>query len=62
MKVSIDTDRCRGFGVCVSLCPEVFTLTDYGYSEVSVDEVPADLEGAVSEAIAACPEHAIETL
>ncbi|GAB2659256.1 ferredoxin [Nocardia goodfellowii] len=60
MKVSIDTDRCRGFGVCVSLCPEVFTLTEYGYSEVAVDEVPAGLEGAVAEAIEACPEHAIE--
>ncbi|WP_405137905.1 ferredoxin [Nocardia sp. NBC_01388] len=60
MKVSIDTDRCRGFGVCVSLCPEVFTLTDYGYSEVKVEDVPTELQGAVTEAVQACPEHAIE--
>ncbi|MFD0364722.1 ferredoxin [Nocardia sp. GCM10030253] len=60
MKVSIDTDRCRGFGVCVSLCPEVFVLTDYGYSEVAVEEVPPGLEEAVAEAAEACPERAIE--
>ncbi|MEV0248111.1 ferredoxin [Nocardia sp. NPDC050712] len=60
MKVGIDVDRCRGFGVCVSLCPEVFTLTDYGYSEVRVGAVPAGLEGAVAEAVEACPERAIE--
>ncbi|MGX1811040.1 ferredoxin [Nocardia sp. NPDC055321] len=61
MKVTVDADRCRGFGVCVSICPEVFTLTEWGYAEVSNPDVPPDLEGAVSEAIAACPEHAIET-
>ncbi len=61
MKVSVDVDRCRGFGVCVSMCPEVFTLTEWGYSEAVAEDVPADLEGAVSEAVQACPERAIVT-
>jgi len=30
MKVKVDDDRCRGHGICWSLCPEVFTLTDDG--------------------------------
>lgn len=59
MKVAVDPDRCRGHGVCVSLCPEVFRLADDGYSEVYVPEVPAESEAAVGEAIESCPEQAI---
>jgi ferredoxin len=59
MKVAIDDDRCGGHGVCVGLCPDVFTLTDDGYAEAIAGEIPAEFEGAVHEAIGACPEHAI---
>lgn len=59
MKVTVNDGLCRGHGVCVGLCPEVFTLTDWGYAEASTDEVPAELEAVVEEAIASCPEHAI---
>jgi len=59
MKASIDDGRCRGHGVCTTLCPDVFTLNDDGYAEVVVDEVPYHLEGAAREACDACPENAI---
>ncbi|MFI6361285.1 ferredoxin [Nocardia sp. NPDC050630] len=59
MKVSVDSDRCRGHGVCLSLCPEVFVLNDDGYAEVRTPEVPADHASAVLVAVSACPEHAI---
>ncbi len=60
MKVRVDDDRCGGHGVCVGICPEVFTLTDDGYAVVAIDgEVPAEFEAGVTEAVAACPEHAI---
>jgi ferredoxin len=59
MKVTVDDDRCRGHAVCCSLCPEVFTLTDNGYAEVRVREVPAELEEAVQAAVGRCPERAI---
>ena len=62
MKVVIDDDRCGGHGVCVGLCPDVFTLTDDGYAEAIDDDVPAEFESAVREAVAACPEHAIREL
>ncbi|MGZ4703684.1 MAG: ferredoxin [Acidimicrobiales bacterium] len=61
MKVEIDTDRCRGHGVCWSLCPEVFDLTDDGYATVLVAEVPAEFEAVVREAVTHCPERAIST-
>ena len=61
MKVEIDDDRCRGHGVCWSLCPQVFDLTDDGYAVVLVAEVPAEHERVVEDAVSHCPEHAIST-
>jgi len=59
MKVWVDDQRCRGHGVCVTLCEGVFSLTDDGYA-VSIDsEVPVELESATREAIQCCPEQAI---
>jgi ferredoxin len=60
MKVTVDDDQCRGHGVCVTICPEVFTLTDDGYAVASESEVPAEFEDAVRDAIDNCPEHAIK--
>ena len=59
MKVSVDIDRCKGHGICWSLCPEVFELTDDGYAVVLVDEVPAEHEEQVATAVRQCPERAI---
>jgi ferredoxin len=59
VKVTIDDDLCRGHGVCCSLCPEVFTLTDDGYAEVLVPTVPPALEDAARSAASRCPERAI---
>jgi ferredoxin len=59
VKVAVDEDRCRGHAVCCSLCPEVFTLTDDGYSTVQVGEVPVEFEEAVLVAARRCPELAI---
>jgi ferredoxin len=61
MRVSVDEDLCRGHAVCCTLCPEVFALTDDGYSTVQVGEVPAELEEAVRSAVNRCPERAIST-
>ena len=60
MKVTVDSDRCRGHGICLTLCSEVFALTDDGYAEVQVPEVLAEFAAPVRDAAAACPERAIE--
>ena len=59
MNVAIDDDRCRGHGVCMSLCPQVFELTDDGYAVVLSAEVPPELEDVVRTAVDRCPEQAI---
>jgi ferredoxin len=45
--------------VCCTLCPEVFALTDDGYSAVLVPEVPGEHADAVRAAVTRCPERAI---
>ncbi len=62
MKVTVDDQRCRGHGMCLTLCPEVFDLTDDGYAVADPEEVPAGLEGAAREAIENCPEQAISEI
>jgi ferredoxin len=59
MKVSVDVERCRGHGLCCIICPDLFTLTDDGYTVVSTPDVPMRFEEAVGEAEHACPEKAI---
>jgi ferredoxin len=59
MKVAVDEDTCRGHGMCLTFCPEVFEMTDDGWSVADPGEVPAELEGAVREAVENCPERAI---
>ena len=61
MRVAVDADVCAGHGVCCTLCPEVFTLTDDGYAAVVAPEVPSELEDAVRAAVNQCPTHAITT-
>jgi ferredoxin len=58
MKVRVDPDLCTGCGVCIDMCPEVFELQG-DVSVVTVDTVPADLEGTAREAAEACPVEAI---
>lgn len=59
MKVHVDSNVCAGFGVCIGLCPEVFSLHDDGYAVVLVDEVPPEHEDAVRQAVSHCPARAI---
>jgi ferredoxin len=59
MKVTVDEDTCRGHGMCLTFCPEVFEMTDDGWAFADPGEVPAKFEGAVREAIENCPERAI---
>ncbi|QLL06790.1 ferredoxin [Mycobacterium vicinigordonae] len=60
MKIWVDDGFCRGHGMCLTLCPEVFTLTDDGYAEAITSDIPPEFEAATREAIECCPEQAIK--
>jgi ferredoxin len=59
VKVRVDEDRCAGHGMCLTLCPEVFDMTDDGWAVADPPEVPVGLEDAARSAITNCPERAI---
>lgn len=62
MRVSVDENRCAGHGMCLTLCPEVFEMSDDGWAVADQEDVPAESEGAVREAIENCPERAISEI
>ncbi len=63
MRVTADNSQCAGHTLCNAAAPQVFGLDDEGYVVVLVDgDVPAEVEGAAREAVAACPERALSIL
>ena len=52
-------ENCIGCGLCNSICPQVFTMTDEGVATVSSD-ISEEQEGLVQEAADSCPVDAIE--
>jgi ferredoxin len=53
-------DNCISCGLCVNICPSVFSMGDSGIAEAS-PEVPEGLEEQTAEARDSCPVEAIET-
>lgn len=58
MKAKVN-ENCIGCGLCNSVCPEVFSMTDEGFATVSSDISEAQ-EESVQEAADSCPVDAIE--
>ena len=52
-------ENCIGCGLCNSICPEVFTMTDEGVATAK-NEIATDLEDSVHKAADSCPVDAIE--
>jgi ferredoxin len=60
VKVRVDGDRCQGHTLCKMIAPDSFELDDVdGTSSPVSEDVPADLQDAVREAVLSCPEQAI---
>ena len=60
MKVRVDPDKCQGHTLCAMEAPQAFQLSEFdGHSTAQFEDVPAELEQAVRDAAASCPEQAI---
>lgn len=59
MKYKVN-ENCIGCGLCESICPEVFHMTDAGVAEAVKEDVPAATEPMAAEAKESCPVEAIE--
>lgn len=62
MKVKVDPELCIACGACVSLVPEVYDWDDDGKAQAIDEEVSAEIEDEVREALESCPTEAIEEI
>lgn len=53
-------DNCIGCGMCASICPEVFEMTDEGVAKASELAVDTIQEASAQDAMDGCPVGAIE--
>ncbi|WP_433710432.1 ferredoxin [Nocardia sp. CA-084685] len=62
MKVRVDVERCQGHTLCAMIAPKVFELSEIdGHSSPVSEDVPADQQDNVREAVRSCPERAISS-
>lgn len=59
IKVSVDQNRCQGYGNCVSAEPDVFDLDESGLAFAREEEMPDGRLGAMRAAAVVCPVDAI---
>lgn len=61
MKVKVNKDKCIGCGNCVALSESrIFDFNEDGIAEVVANEITAEDEKLVQDAISQCPTDAIE--
>lgn len=54
-KITADIPNCCGYGLCASMCPEIYKLDDNGMVYLATDTVSGDLVDAAIEAAESCP-------
>ena len=53
-------DDCIGCGLCPSVCPEVFSMTNEGVAKAISEDVSGSTASCAQEAQQQCPVSAIE--
>ncbi|GAA4737051.1 ferredoxin [Actinomycetospora chibensis] len=57
--IKVDYDKCTGLGICESLAPEFFEVSDDGNLTLLEEEAGPDALDDVREAVAGCPTEAL---
>ena len=55
MKASVDQDGCISCGLCIDVCPEVFSYNDNDVSVAIEGDIPKDSLQRAEEAKDGCP-------
>ena len=58
-KVIIDRSRCCGYGLCATICPDVYKLDADGIVYVENEYVSEGMEESAKEGAAVCPAEAL---
>jgi ferredoxin len=58
-KIEVDWELCESNGVCMGIIPEVFRLEDDDTLTVLQEDVTAENEEQVRDAVRQCPRQAI---
>lgn len=53
-------DSCIGCGLCASMCPEIFEMSDEGVAIASKTNVPTEVQNTAEQTQNDCPVNAIE--
>lgn len=59
MRVKADFDLCEANALCVAIAPETFELDDDDFLTILDDEVTAENESRIRQAVASCPKAAL---
>jgi ferredoxin len=54
-KITADIASCCGYGLCATLCPEIYKLDDNGIVYLAADKVSGELVEAAIEGAESCP-------
>ena len=60
MKASVDQDGCISCGLCIDVCPEVFSYNSDDKSVAIDDDIPEDALERAEEAQDGCPVSVID--
>jgi Ferredoxin len=59
MKIVLDRSKCSVLGICESVAPDYFEITDDGDVALLREDVPADRVADLEEAVQGCPTEAL---
>jgi len=59
MRAVVDQDTCISCGLCVSLCPEVYSFNEDEKSVAIDGDIPQEYQDAAQEGCDGCPVDAI---
>ncbi|MTD52994.1 ferredoxin [Amycolatopsis pithecellobii] len=60
MKLTVDRDRCEGYGLCAESAPQLMHLDEDGELVLDHEEVPAPSDSAAEVAVRVCPVAALK--